>query len=320
MANITEIKFEEEFIPNSRGMKLLTSRWLPRKENPKALIFMCHGYAMECSITMDSTATRLAKAGFAVYGVDYEGHGKSEGLQGYINNIDDIVNDCAHYFTTIAEKKENKKKMRFLLGESMGGAVTLLLHRKKPEYWDGAVLVAPMCKIADNMKPNAAVISIMKLLSIVVPTWRIVPTQDVVDTAFKDPDVREQIRLNEYCYKGFPRLKTGFELLRVSTDIEERLKEVSLPFLVLHGEEDRVVDTSVSKELYEVASSSDKTIKLYPGMWHGLLYGEPKENLDIVFSDIINWLEERCQYGNTRIEREQKQYNEDSVKGSERNG
>lgn len=37
--------------------------------------------------------------------------------------------------------------MRILMGESMGGAVILLLHRKKPEYWDGAVLIAPMCKV-----------------------------------------------------------------------------------------------------------------------------------------------------------------------------
>lgn len=39
--------------------------------------------------------------------------------------------------------------MRFLLGESMGGAVVLLLARKKPDFWDGAVLVAPMCKVCD---------------------------------------------------------------------------------------------------------------------------------------------------------------------------
>lgn len=38
--------------------------------------------------------------------------------------------------------------MRFLLGESMGGAVVLLLARKKPDFWDGAVLVAPMCKVS----------------------------------------------------------------------------------------------------------------------------------------------------------------------------
>lgn len=33
------------------------------------------------------------------------------------------------------------------MGESMGGAMALRLHRKKPDYWDGAVLVAPMCKV-----------------------------------------------------------------------------------------------------------------------------------------------------------------------------
>lgn len=29
----------------------------------------------------------------------------------------------------------------------MGGAVTLLLHRKDPAFWNGAILVAPMCKV-----------------------------------------------------------------------------------------------------------------------------------------------------------------------------
>lgn len=28
--------------------------------------------------------------------------------------------------------------------------MALLLHRKKPDYWDGAVLVAPMCKVCLN--------------------------------------------------------------------------------------------------------------------------------------------------------------------------
>lgn len=48
----------------------------------------------------------------------------------------------------ITEKEENRNKMRYLLGESMGGAVALLLHRKNPHYWDGAILAAPMCKVS----------------------------------------------------------------------------------------------------------------------------------------------------------------------------
>ena len=31
---------------------------------------------------MRGTGVRLAQDGYAVYGIDYEGHGKSEGLQG----------------------------------------------------------------------------------------------------------------------------------------------------------------------------------------------------------------------------------------------
>lgn len=34
----------------------------------------------------------------------------------------------------------------------MGGAVTLLLHRKDPPFWDGALLVAPMCKVCNSFE------------------------------------------------------------------------------------------------------------------------------------------------------------------------
>uniref|UniRef100_A0A5B7ARS0 Serine aminopeptidase S33 domain-containing protein n=1 Tax=Davidia involucrata TaxID=16924 RepID=A0A5B7ARS0_DAVIN len=309
---IGSIRYEEEFISNSRGMKLFTCRWLPESRKPKALIFLCHGYAMECSISMRGTGTRLAKAGYAVYGMDYEGHGKSSGLQGYIPCFDDLVTDCSDHFTSISERKENMKKLRIIMGESMGGAVVLLLHRKKPDYWDGAVLVAPMCKIADDMRPNPMVTSVLTKLSGIVPTWKLIPTQDIIDVAFRDPEIRNEIRSNPYCYKGRPRLQTGSQLLTVSLDLEKRLQEVSLPFLIVHGGDDKVTDPSVSKLLYESASSSDKTFKLYPGMWHSLTYGELPENIDTVFSDTIDWLDDKVALGNLRLEREQKQENDET--------
>ncbi|KAJ6902030.1 caffeoylshikimate esterase-like [Populus alba x Populus x berolinensis] len=311
------VRYDEELVLNSRGMKLFTCKWIPMNQEPKALIFICHGYAMECSVTMNSTAIRLAKAGFAVYGIDYEGHGKSAGLQGYVENMDLVINDCSSHFTSICEKQENKGRLRYLLGESLGGAVALLLHRKKPDFWDGAVLVAPMCKIADDVKPPQMVITILRNLCSVIPTWKIIPTKDIVDVAFKLPEVRQQIRENPHCYKGTPRLNTGHELLRISLDLEQRLEEVSLPFLVLHGEEDKVTDKSVSEKLFSVASSSDKTIKLYPEMWHGLLYGEPVENRDIVFGDIIDWLGNRTHLGNTRLEMELKHMNDAASKSKQ---
>lgn len=55
-----------------------------------------------------------------------------------------------------------------------------------------------------------------------------------------------------------------------------------------------MTDPEISNTLYERASSIDKTIKMYPGMWHGLTSGEPDENIEIVFGDIINWLDKRA--------------------------
>lgn len=69
--------------------------------------------------------------------------------------------------------------------------------------------------------------------------------------------------------------------------------QVTLPFFVLHGEADIVTDPEVSRALYDKASSRDKTIKLYPGMWHGLTSGEPDDNIEVVFSDIISWFDKR---------------------------
>ncbi|XP_056689763.1 caffeoylshikimate esterase isoform X2 [Spinacia oleracea] len=236
---------------------------------------------------------KLACAGYAVIGMDYEGHGRSKGARCYIKKFDNIVNDCYDFFKSVSEQDEYKGKRRFLYGESMGGAVALLLHKKDLTFWHGAVLVAPMCKISEKVKPHQVVINILTQVEEIIPKWKIVPSKDVIDSAFKDPVKREEVRSNKLIYQEKPRLKTALEMLRTSISLEESLNEVTLPFFVLHGEADIVTDPEVSRALYEKASSIDKTIKLYPGMWHALTSGEPDANIELVFSDIVAWLDKR---------------------------
>ena len=68
---------------------------------------------------------------------------------------------------------------------------------------------------------------------------------------------------------------------------------MSLPFLIVHGGADKVTDPSVSELLHRSAASQDKTLKLYPGMWHALTSGESSDNIHAVFLDIIAWLDHR---------------------------
>jgi alpha-beta hydrolase superfamily lysophospholipase len=290
----SEFQYHEEYVRNSRGVELFACRWIPSSSSsPKALVFLCHGYVMECSDSMKECGIRLASAGYAVFGMDYEGHGRSMGSRCYIKKFANVVNDCYDYYTSICAQEEYMDKGRFLYGESMGGAVTLLLHKKDPLFWNGAILVAPMCKISEKVKPHPIVINLLTRVEEIIPKWKIVPTKDVIDAAFKDLVKREEVRNNKLIYQDKPRLKTALEMLRTSMNLEDTLHEITMPFFVLHGEADTVTDPEVSKALYEKASTRDKTLKLYPGMWHALTSGEPDCNVDLVFADIINWLDLR---------------------------
>ena len=81
----------------------------------------------------------------------------------------------------------------FLFGESMGGAVALRAHLKEPLMWDGAVLVAPMCKIADSMYPPWILVQILVALSWIIPKAKLVPGNDIAAIGFRDQEKRKLV-------------------------------------------------------------------------------------------------------------------------------
>lgn len=232
--------------------------------------------------------------GFACFALDIEGHGKSQGLKAYVPNVDLVVQDCLSYFNSVKQDPSFNGLPCFLYGESMGGAICLLIHFADPNGFDGAILVAPMCKISDKVKPRWPIPQILSLIARFFPTLPIVPTQDLLSKSIKVEEKKIIADVNPHRYRGKPRLGTVVELLRVTDYLSERLYDVSIPFIVLHGNADVVTDPSVSEALYEEARSSDKTIKIYDGMLHSLLFGETDENIGIVRNDILSWLNGRC--------------------------
>ncbi|CAN1227306.1 Caffeoylshikimate esterase [Linum perenne] len=253
------LKVKEGYEVNSRGLEIFTKSWLP--ETPKALVCFCHGYGDTCSFFFEGIARKLALAGYGVFAMDYPGFGLSEGLHGYIPSFDSLVDDVIEHYDKVRGDPEFQKLPSFLFGQSMGGAVVLKVHLKQPNAWSGAILVAPMCKIADDMVPQWAVKQFLIGIANFLPKQKLVPQKDLAEAAFRDLKKREM---------------------------------VSLPLLILHGEADIVTDPSVSKELKEKAKSSDKTLKLYKDAYHSLLEGEPDETIVQVLNDIISWLDQHC--------------------------
>ncbi|XP_010916377.1 caffeoylshikimate esterase isoform X1 [Elaeis guineensis] len=291
-AQYSGVIMKESYEVNSRGLEIFSKSWLPEGSKMKALICFCHGYGDTCTFFFEGIAKKLATSGYGVFALDYPGFGLSEGLHGYIPSFDTLVNDVAEHFSKIKENSEYQGLPSFLFGQSLGGAVALKVHLKQLHAWDGAILVAPMCKMAEDVVPAWPIQQILICIAKILPKEKLVPQKDLAEMAFKDIKKREQCSYNVIAYKDKPRLRTALELLRTTQEIERRLEEVSLPLIILHGEADIVTDPSVSKALYEKARSLDKKLCLYKDAYHSLLEGESDEMIFKVLNDIISWLDE----------------------------
>ena len=53
--------------------------------------------------------------------------------------------------------------------------------------------------------------------------------------------------------------------------IRERVQEITLPLLVLHGTDDHLTNPRGSERLFKLADSKDKELKLYEGFYHEIL-------------------------------------------------
>ncbi|KAJ6801396.1 caffeoylshikimate esterase-like isoform X1 [Iris pallida] len=291
-AQYTGVEIRESYEVNKRGAEIFSKCWLPGNTPIKALVCFCHGYGDTCTFFFEGIAKKIASSGYGVFAMDYPGFGLSDGLHGYIPSFDSLVDDVIEHYSKIKENPEYQGLPSFLFGQSLGGAVALKVHFKQPNAWNGAVLVAPMCKIAEDVVPPWPLQQILICMAKVLPRGKLVPQKDLAEMAFKEPKKRDQCCYNVIAYKDKPRLKTAVELLRTTQEIEQQLNKVSLPLLILHGKADIVTDPSVSKALYEKASSSDKKLRLYMDACHSLLEGEPDEMIFQVLGDIISWLDE----------------------------
>ncbi|CAI9110681.1 OLC1v1010748C1 [Oldenlandia corymbosa var. corymbosa] len=276
---------------NSKGVEIFTKSWLPEANQPKAVICFCHGYGDTCTFFFEGIARKFASAGYGVFAMDYPGFGLSEGLHGYIPSFDGLVDIVIEHYSKIKESPEFRSLPSFLFGQSMGGAVALKVHLKQPNSWTGAILVAPMCKIADDITPPWLVKQVLIGIAKLLPKQKLVPQKDLADLACREKKKRYAMDYNVISYKHKPRLRTALELLHTTQEIEKQLDKISLPLLILHGKADMLTDPSVSQALYEKARSTDKKLILYDDAYHSLLEGEPDEMILRVFNDIFSWLD-----------------------------
>lgn len=269
-----------------RGVTLFTQSWSPVSRNVRGLVLLLHGLN-EHSGRYSDFAKKLNGIGIKVFGMDWIGHGGSDGLHAYVPSLDDAVIDMKTFLDTILS--ENPGLPCFCFAHSTGAAIVLkaALDPKVEAQIRGIVLTSP----AVGVKPSHPIFSVIApIVSFLFPRYQCRAANKSGTVVCRDPDALIAKYSDPLVYTGAIRVRTGCEILRISTYLQENLMRMRVPFLVLHGSADAVTDPKGSMKLYEEASSTDKAIKLYDGLLHDILF-EPERQ--IVVHDIIDWLVQR---------------------------
>ncbi|KAL6985467.1 acylglycerol lipase [Sarracenia purpurea var. burkii] len=221
-----------------------------------------------------------------------DGHGGSDGLHGYVPSLDHVVADTGAFLEKI--RSENPGTPCFLFGHSTGGAIVLKAASFPhiEQMLEGIILTSPALRV----KPAHPIVgAVAPLFSLVAPRYQFKGANKRGIPVSRDPAALLAKYSDPLVYTGPMRVRTGHEILRISSHLLRNLKSVTIPFFVLHGTADKVTDPLASRDLYNEAASRFKDIKLYEGFLHDLLFEPEREE---VAQDIIGWMEMRLTAGN----------------------
>jgi acylglycerol lipase len=265
---------------NKTGLKIFTRTWLP-EGNAKGVVVLVHGLNSHSGY-YQWVAEQFNADSYAVYALDLQGRGESEGERFYIENIEDCVADIDQ-LVDIAQKAYSGLPT-FVLGHSAGGVLSCLYALEHQDKINGLVCESFAYQVP---APDFA-LAILKGLSHIAPHFHTIKLknedfsrdQAVVDQMNNDPLIAgesQPSKTMEQLVLADERLKTEFPLIK-------------LPVLILHGTKDNATKYSGSQFFYDNAGSSDKTLKLYEGHYHDLLSDLDKE---VVMADVREWVIKR---------------------------
>ncbi|KAJ7565949.1 hypothetical protein O6H91_02G082700 [Diphasiastrum complanatum] len=269
---------------NTRQQTIFTQSWIPVSgKKIKGLVVLLHGLN-EYSGRYARFARQLNAAGYGVFGMDWIGHGGTDGLHGYVESLDYAVSDTTEFLQKVAS--QHPSVPCFLFGHSTGGAIAVkvAIQSSAKKLLNGLVLTSPALRI----KPGHPVLrAVAPLFSILLPKYQFRGNRKRQPVC-RDPAALAAKYSDPLVYTGPIRIRTATEILRITSYLQRNLSKVSIPFFVLHGTEDKVTDPTASQDLYDQAVSEIKNAKFYDGLLHDLLFELEK---DSIAADIIDWLD-----------------------------
>ncbi len=261
------------------GLELYYQRWRPEGE-PRAVLVIAHGFG-EHSGRYGNVVDWFVPRGYAVYGFDLRGHGRSPGPRGYVNEWAEFRGDVKAFLELVREREPGRPLL--LLGHSMGGLIVLEYALHHPEGLVGVIASGPVLAQA-GVSPF--LIALSKILSGILPRITLDTRLDATSIS-RDPAVVEAYVNDPLVHSlGTPRLST--ELTRAVEWTQAHAAEMRVPCLIVHGSADRLAPPEGSRIFYESMTLADKERLVYEGYYHEVFNDVGKEQ---VLAAVEAWVE-----------------------------
>jgi alpha-beta hydrolase superfamily lysophospholipase len=252
--------------------------WLP-KGVIKAVVCLVHGLG-EHSGRYNHIGEMLTSNGYALYGFDQRGHGKSKGKKGHFPSLESAMEDID--LLLLQAEKQFPGVPKFIYGHSMGGNIALnYLLRRQPSV-RGAIITAPWL----ILDPPTGIIKVAlaKIMNSILPSFQdnngldlnyLTHDENVIQTYIEDDLVHNKISAG-----AFLALKES------ASWALENAHKLSKPVLLMHGDEDKLTSPKGSQE-FAVTAGNLVDYKLWEGYYHEI-HNEIKKEL--VMNKMLGWL------------------------------
>jgi acylglycerol lipase len=275
------MKHLEGFLNKNKWDQIYHQCWLP--EGPvKAVLLVVHGLAEHCGRYMN-LVNYFVPCAYAVYGFDLPGHGKSHGKRVYVDRFEDYTKTLADFLDEV--RTLHSETPLFLVGHSMGSLVSALFLTRRQEDFSGAILSGPgSVKVPENISPFT--IFAGRVFSVLMPKMGLIKLD--VSGVSRDPSVVRAYVEDPLVHTGKTTARLAAEILGAMQRISEEANRITLPILLIQGGADKLVDPEGARMLFDTVGSSDKTLKIYEGLYHEIMNEPEREQ---VLNDMEQWLE-----------------------------
>ena len=251
----------------------------------RAALIVVHGIA-EHGARYRHAAAALAAKDIAVFVYDQRGHGEDAGPRTHVADFADFAHDLSLIGANIQARFPALPI--FIWGHSMGSIVVTLAVVQGLGFASGIITTG--CALDAMPKLDGASGVALKLASMLAPRARI---NLRIDASALMQDLEEQRKhMSDPLVPRTASLRLLYGFALACRTCRANAKGITLPWLAVHGEADRVCPVSGSQKLIEALGSRDKHLVTYPGLLHEV-HNEDTASRVALFDLMSRWILER---------------------------